>query len=181
MLGLPVAMVSPGGNARPRGGKVGYGCMAAGGRGCGGAESESCKEMSTKQIRSDSSGDGGMESLRCGFWFLRCLSRTARTPRRTRSAAGGWGWTWGSRRCAGTPSLSAAPPSPRWDPPHRGPAPAPAAWEAELTQEKKVPEVPVLVPVVDFYCGQHLRETNAQEGLPLLSVLPPHFLMIHSL
>lgn len=56
MLGLPVAMVIPGGSARPRGGKVGYGCTAAGGAGCGGAESESCRDTSNQAGEEDGGG-----------------------------------------------------------------------------------------------------------------------------
>lgn len=44
MPGLPVPMLRPGGRARPRGGKDGYGGRAGGGTGHGSVESESWKK-----------------------------------------------------------------------------------------------------------------------------------------
>lgn len=51
---LPVPMLRPGGKARPRGGKDGYGGRAGGGTGHGNAESESWQI--TQKVRDDEQG-----------------------------------------------------------------------------------------------------------------------------
>ena len=52
MPGLPVPMLRPGGRARPRGGKDGYGCRAGRGTGHGNVESESCQTHEVEEIKS---------------------------------------------------------------------------------------------------------------------------------
>lgn len=50
MPGLPVPMLRPGGKARPRGGKDGYGGRGGGGTGHGSAESESWQITQTHKV-----------------------------------------------------------------------------------------------------------------------------------
>lgn len=49
MPGLPAPMLSPGGKARPRGGKDGYGGRGGGGTGHGNVESESLSDPDSEE------------------------------------------------------------------------------------------------------------------------------------